>query len=230
MAQLSDTEVTDIRKVLAHRDNLLKLLAGELTGDELILTLAQTLGTVQQDTMGALFPVVYLDADLAERAGFANRLKTSEVLSDEEKNEFRELQSKAAAYTDKISDGALLAFSLAAAGRNQWGERNVERRVDLATNIPMLRVTVSCAGDPSQEVFDTEESTHGFVRNATGLLYSVAKTYKECNEHDHPVPKYVRAKEEWAVTEALKTLRDICEALSIDFDQLVKESASEEPD
>jgi len=230
MPQLGKKAVEDIRNVLAHRDDLLKLLAGELTGDELTLALAQTLGAVQQDGLGPLFPLILLDADRAERTGFTSDLKTSELLGDEEKNEFRELQRKAAAYTDKISDVGLLALSLAHAGRNRWAERNVERRLDLATNIPMLRVRVSSGDDPSQEVFDTEESTHGFVRNATGLLYSVARTYKECNEHDRPVPKYVRAKEEWAVTEALKTLRDICEALDIDFDQVVEESASEEPE
>jgi len=188
--RLSDNQLDDIRDVLAHGDEIIQLVASDLEGDQLILALAKIMGALERDGTG-LYPVLLLDKGFAEDEAYQEAIEESEGLGEEEKSQFQDLQERFEPHTGKLWRAARIPLNIAVEGRNRWGERSVERRLDLPTGIPMLRMIVTSADDGAEELFDTEESTHAFIRNATGLLWSVAETYEDCSAYDHDLPEYL---------------------------------------
>lgn len=220
-------QISDIRKVLEHGDEIIELVATELDAEQVVLQLATLVDGIERDGIGWLYPTLLLDREFAEEEGYQEAIAEDGTLTEEEKARFRELQERSEPHRERLWEPVQVVFSVGASGRRRWGQRSVQRRLDLLTGIPMLRMILSSADETAEELFDTEESTHAFIRNATGLLWSVAETYKECNAHDHDLPQYLRAKDEWAVKKLLEVLRSLCQALDIDFDAVVEESGSE---
>ncbi len=225
---LSFDEAEDIRRVLKHGDELIGLLADAETDEETAVRLAGLLDVIEQDGFGWLVPVLLLDKGYADEIGYEQAILDSDQLTDEERSQFADLQNNNRVSAVQLLRKTRVVMAVALAGRDRWGDRIVQRRIDLETGVPLMRVTVRPVDEGQEDIFDTEESTHAFIRNATGLLYSVAQTYQECATHQRDVPAYVKRKDEWAVGEALQVLRSLCDALELNFEELVAKSANDD--
>jgi len=225
---LLPSQIEDIRRVIRHGDELIKLVTDAGTDDETAVRLAELLGGVEQDGFGWLEPFMLLDRRYGEETGYNQAIDDSDQLTAEQKSQFADLQDKLDVSAHQIFQRARVVLAVALEGRDRWGDRIVQRRIDLETGVPLMRVRVRPADEGQEEIFDTEESTHAFIRNATGLLYSVAETYQQCVDHKREVPTYVKRKDEWAVGEALQVLRSLCDALDLNFDELAAKSTDDE--
>ena len=221
-------QVEDIRRVIRHGDELIRLVTDAGTDDETAVRLAELLDGIEQDGFGWLMPLMLLDRRYSEETGYDQAMSDCDQLTEDERLQFADLQGKLTVSADQIMRKAQMVLAVAFEGKNRWGTRIVQRRIDLETGVPLMRVTVRPAGEGEEDIFDTEESTHAFIRNATGLLYSVAETYQQCVDHKREVPAYVKRKDEWAVGKALQMLRKLCDALDMDFNELAAEPTDDE--
>lgn len=224
---LSDEQAEDIRVLLRHCSDIVELLGSDLSADEILNTLAARLEVIESDDLGLLNPLLLLPMEAWEDSRLGASVEKTPAFTPEEKQELRELQASIREHEHRLWEVLRPAFAMVTEGRNRWARRIVERRIDLATGLPMLRITVMSADEEEREVFDTEECTHAFIRNATGLLYSVAESYRECKTYGHELPKFLKAKDQWALAEALKVLRSICRESDIDFEQVLEQSEEE---
>ncbi len=216
--------IEGIKNVIEHREEIRAALESGLAGEPLLLKLADILVEERSEPTSPILALGFaLHSATAER--MLQDARSVGALHDDDLTALEALQQDMSQYGEVVQAALRPAAVLVLEGRNRWAARHVERYLHVGTGVPLLRVTQMADDD---ELFETEESTHAFVANATGLLYSVAAAYKECNESGLQVSPFVKICEEWGVSRALRQLRKICEALDIDFAEVVAASAEEE--
>lgn len=226
----TEADAEALADAVRHGDAIVEILSSGATPDEMLCRMCEVLDAFEGSTLKQIHMVALFDEQHAINAGAMKDMEASEHVSQQTVDRMRELQGSAAAYTDEIWAVIGLALKAEAFGVNNWGTRNVHRHIDLESGIPMLRVRVSSADESQGIVFDTEESTYAFLRNASGLLYSVKETYRQCDDRNEALPQFLKRKDEWALSEIVSVLMDLCDLRGVRFNTICAEVAADRED
>ncbi len=224
---LSEQQVAAVRQIAEDGDAMVEALRESRTTDEILCRVSELLDATEGQTFPRLGALALLDRDHAERIGALKEITESEEFPDEPRENIHRLHREMEGHTDVLWEVLTLAMTIETDGEDGWGRRTVSRRIEIGTNVPLLRMKVQAGRDPSETLFDSEESSYAFIRNATGLLFSVKETYRECNEHDVALPRFLLLKDRWALRKLMEVVIELCECRDLDFDELAREAKEE---
>ena len=212
--------VTNIRGLASRVEEVQHLLESQLDTEQLTDALHEACDG-EEGPLQALTRLI-VSEDPEEMLGKANLTDAEEAELQKALEAFGDDELLRGRFFEAVHP--MVATSLA--GTHQWNTWEAEPVFLLEGRVPALEVAVYTGKE--ELLFRTTESVAGFTANAVGLLHSIAQAYELCRKRDVRLYDFYRLKERHALAAGLRQLMRICQALGLDFDNMLEEAREDE--